>query len=131
MRSCAVTPEKSNDVLVANGVALDIVLIQRHILNTQLLSSPYRLIAADVNLNDEITTLDLVLIQKLILGNTTSFPNGRLWNSVVSDHVFTDPQDPWPFNASRYHASTSTHTGQDFIGIKLGDVNGIWDPNVD
>lgn len=130
--ACTVTPEKSNDVLLANGVTtLDIVLIQRHILNTQLLGSPYKMIAADVNLNNEITTLDLVLIQQLILGNSSSFPNGRLWNFVPTDYVFPNPQNPWGFDTDRNYVNTSTLSGQDLIGIKLGDVNGSWDAGVD
>jgi len=130
-QSDTIRPTKNNDVSVTNGITtLDILLIQRHILNTVLLSSPYKIIAADVNLSGTVTTLDILLIRSLILGNTTSFPHGMLWNFVPSDFVFANPTNPFPFNNFKYYPSVSTQTSQNFIGMKLGDVNNSWDPTV-
>jgi len=129
--SDTIRPFKNNDVTVTNGITtLDILLIQRHILNTVLLSSPYKIIAADVNLSGSVTTLDILLIRQLILGTTTSFPHGMLWNFVPSDYIFANPTNPFPFNNYKYYASTSALTNQNFIGMKLGDVNNSWNPSI-
>jgi hypothetical protein len=129
--SYVVTPTKNNDVINYNGITtLDIVLMQRHILNVQLLSSPYKIIAADVNGSQTVTTLDIVLTKSLILQNITTFPGGKLWNFVNSDFVFSVPTSPFPFENSRSYSSVTAATNQDFIGCKLGDVNNSWDPGV-
>ena len=125
--SYTVTPSKNNDVVTSNGVTtLDLILMQRHILNVDPLDSPYKLLAADVDMSDAITTLDIVLAQSLILQNTTSYPNGRLWSFINADHVFADPTNPFPYVETRTYANVADATNQDFIGMKLGDVNNSW-----
>ncbi len=124
-----VTPSKNNDVLAVNGITtLDIVLMQRHILGVQALASPYKIIAADVNGSQTVTTLDIVLTKSLILQNTTSFPGSKRWNFVNSDFVFSMPANPFPFESSRSYSSASALVNQNFIGCRLGDVNNSWDP---
>jgi hypothetical protein len=127
--SYVVTPTKTNDIITYNGITtLDIVLMQRHILNTQLLPTPYKIIAADVNSSGSVTSLDIVLTKSLILQNTTSFPGGKLWNFVNSDFAFSVPTNPFPYEASRSYSSATAQSNQNFIGCKLGDVNNSWDP---
>jgi len=104
--------------------------MQRHILGIQPLGSPYKIIAADVNLSTSVSTLDIVLARAVILGNTATFPNGKLWEFVESDFVFADPLNPFFYQSNRVNNNISTNqTGQNFIGIKLGDVNNSWDAN--
>ena len=56
----------SYDTYLTDGVtSLDLSLITRHILGVESLDSPYKLIAADVNNSKSISTLDIILIQKL------------------------------------------------------------------
>ena len=124
-----ITPSKNNDSIRTNGVTtLDVLTVQRYILGTYTITGPYKLIAADVNSSGTITTLDYTLIQALILGNITSFPGNKLWNFVPTSYTFSNSQAPWGFPYSRYYASATAQTGQDFIGIKLGDVTGAWNP---
>lgn len=125
------TPFKQNDVVSNNGVStLDLILIQRHILGISALTSPYKLIAADVNQSGTVSTLDIVLIRSLILQTITTFPGNQLWSFVRSDFTFANPANPFPFDPSRTYASVGSFTGQDFIGLKLGDVNDSWDASV-
>lgn len=129
--SYVITPAKNNDVVTNNGVStLDIILMQRHILNVQTLNSPYKLIAADVNRSEGISTLDIVLTRALILQTETSFPGGDLWSFVNSDFVFADPTSPWPYELTRSYSSATELDDQDFVGIKLGDVNNSWNTNI-
>ncbi|MDD3685409.1 MAG: FlgD immunoglobulin-like domain containing protein [Bacteroidales bacterium] len=126
-----VSPVKDNDIVTNNGIStLDIVLMQRHILGVEQISSPYGRIAADVNRSSGITTFDIVLTRSLILQTATEFPGGDLWTFVNSDYVFSDPQNPWAYEMTRSYSSVTDAEDQDFIGIKLGDVNDSWNTNI-
>lgn len=125
--SLVVTPSRNDNPL--NGVStFDVVLISRHILGTQLLGSPYRMIAADVNQSGTITILDLIQIRKLILGLTTSFPNASSWRFVPSEYQFPVPSNPWQETFPEVIVLDDLEEGGvisgNFIGVKMGDVNG-------
>ena len=121
------SPASGPAELPANGITtLDILTIRRHVIGIATLSSPYAILAADVNGSSTVSTLDITLIRRLILGISTELPAGR-WKFVPSDHVFSSPSNPWTYPASRPFTPGSTSlTGQDFIAVRLGDVNGSW-----
>ncbi len=128
---------KNNDINKTNGVTtLDIALIQSHILQKSVLNNPYKIIAADVNGDGKLTTLDIVYLKRLILGIDTTFTNTttgekRLWAFVDSSYKFTDSTNPFPFKDSiSYSGISLSQTNQSFIGIKLGDVNWDWNPTL-
>lgn len=127
--SFTITPSKSNDSITNNGVStFDIIVIQRHILAIQPLGSSYKKIAADVNFSETISTLDIVLMRTVILAKSPAFPNNKLWAFVRSDFNFTEPS-PFPFDDFRAYANiASGQINQNFIGMKLGDVNNSWNP---
>lgn len=126
-----VTISASKDINPANGVTtFDGVLIAKHILNVQLLDSPYKIIAADVNGSGTVTTFDLVEMRKLILNITTEFPVPS-WRLIPESFVFPDPTNPWaaPIDTAIYIPTVNqNYTGQNFIAIKIGDVNNSADP---
>ncbi len=125
------TPTKNNDTVVTNGVTtFDGLLMQRHILGVQALVSPYKIIAADVNRNALVTTFDLYLVNSLILGNISGYPGGPLWTFVPDDYIFPNPSNPFPYPLTRTYSNLTTVTDQDFIGMKLGDVNNSYNPAV-
>jgi hypothetical protein len=73
----------SKDVDYLNGVStLDLVKIQRHILGLEDLDSPYKLIAADINADNDIKASDLSQLRKLILGIITDLPTNESWRFV-------------------------------------------------
>ncbi len=114
-----------------NGVStLDLVLIQRHILQSAFLNSPYKVIAADIDNNERVTPLDLIHLRKLILGVRSTFPGDQeAWRFVEKDYVFADSVNPWPFPESiDVLGLTSQRLNENFIGIKIGDVTGDADP---
>ncbi|MCK6690896.1 MAG: hypothetical protein L6Q97_02210 [Thermoanaerobaculia bacterium] len=121
-----VTPLKDNDPL--NGVStFDLVLINKHILGLEPLNTPYRMIAADANNSRSITTFDIVELRKLILGIYTELPNNTSWRFVDEDYNFPNPANPFQdiFPETKQFANLqSTMTGQDFVAVKVGDVNG-------
>jgi len=98
----------------------------RHILGVKKLSNPYRLIAADVNNSQSITTLDLVQIRKMILGLETKFSAVPSWRFVDAGYSFPVPSDPWSTSFPEV-ININDLQGKiraDFIAIKMGDVNG-------
>jgi hypothetical protein len=111
-----------------NGVTtFDLVLISKHILNVQQLGSPYRMIAADVNRSSTITTLDLIQLRRLILNIDTQFTNNTSWRFVSAAYTFPVPTNPWfaPFpEVANYNNLTSEVLNANFVGVKVGDVNG-------
>ncbi|MBK7338568.1 MAG: hypothetical protein IPJ00_21615 [Saprospirales bacterium] len=70
-------------------------MIQQHILGQKLLSSPFKIIAADVNNSRSVTTLDMVQLRRVILNLESRFPNNRSWRFISASHTFTDRYNPW------------------------------------
>ena len=117
-----------NNAHWVNGVTTyDLVLISKHILGSSPLNSPYKILAADANHSGSITTFDILLLRKLILGILDSLPTNTSWRFVDSSFVFPDPQFPFAGPIPEeivYSPLNSDRTRQNFIGIKVGDVNG-------
>jgi hypothetical protein len=121
------------DTKPMNGVTtFDLVLISKHILGTQLLDSPYKIIAADINKTNSVTTSDLVEIRKLILLIIEEFPNNNSWRFVDAAYIFPNPTNPFveqfPEMINVSLTPESETSGLDFIAIKVGDVNNSADP---
>ena len=133
--SCAdltLTPELSTDTPLTKGITmLDVQAVRSHIHGQTRLTSPFTLLAADVNGSRTITAADLRLIRLFILQLRTNFPavGGSLWRFVTADYVFPDPLSPWDAPGIRFMTGLqATPAGQNFQAVKLGDVDGSWDP---
>ena len=115
----------------SDGVStLDITLVRRHILNVANLDSPYKLLAGDVDASGTISTLDLSLMRRLVLGLTNRLPAG-LWRFVPADYAFPNPLAPWNAPTNRTYPSASADVGgQNFVALKLGDVNASATPGL-
>jgi hypothetical protein len=119
----AITAEKNDDWL--NGVStLDLVMIQRHVLGLDNLNSGYKLVAADINNDQQITAVDLIELRKLILGIYTSLPDNESWRFIDAKQPLSSV-NPWPINEEVNISSLATDMmSEDFVGAKVGDVNG-------
>ncbi len=117
-----ISASKNNDYL--NGVStIDLVKIQRHILGLELLDSPYKMIAADVNSDGAVDGRDLVELRKLILGIYTELPQNGSWRFVDATQTL-DINNPWNFNEKiEVKDLSSNMMTEDFVGVKVGDVN--------
>lgn len=126
------TPHLDEDLL-AGVTTLDIVLIQKHILGLSELQGPYNLIAADINNSGNVSGADLVQLRKAILGLQDYFSNNTSFRFVDSEYTFPDPQDPFgvTFPESAYFNDVLEGIEQDFVGVKIGDVNGSYQPLTD
>ncbi|MBC7774581.1 MAG: hypothetical protein H7246_04015, partial [Phycisphaerae bacterium] len=111
-----------------NGVTTyDLVLISNHILDRKPLDSPYKMIAADANRSGNITTFDITELRKLILGVYDDLPNNTSWRFVDKSFVFPDLNNPFFTLFPERKTVESLQTSQmaeDFVSIKIGDVNG-------
>jgi hypothetical protein len=102
-----IIPTRSGNGFFAasNGVTtLDRIKIQQHILGTEFLPAPFAWIAADVTNDGNITTADNIQLQKIILGQITSFTNVPAWRFVPSlalqNQSFASSFNSNPFTAS-------------------------------
>jgi len=119
------------DVDYLNGVStLDLVLIQKHLLGLEELDSPYKLIAADINADNDIKSGDLLELRKLILGVIIDLPTNDSWRFVDASQELTMET---PLEAVNYElnlALTANKLDNDFIAVKVGDVSGNAAANV-
>ena len=127
----SITPELDENYL--NGVStFDLILMAKHILGTQPLDSPYKMIAADINNSGTITTLDAIQLRKLILNIDLEFSNNTSWRFIPQAYDFPVPSNPW-FETFPEVINVNDLAGelldQDFIGVKIGDLNGSAQPN--
>ena len=103
----------------------DLYLIQRHILGKQPFTDPYQLLAADVNGSGDITVLDLIQIQRLLLGQIPSVSSRKPWLFIPLNHEFPDPQNPWkdplpdPIAVNVTRGSVTMR----IVVLKIGDVD--------
>ncbi len=125
--------EAQKDTLHANGLSTYALFIgQRFILGLDppQIYSPYQVIAGDANCNDAFTTLDLFLIQQLIIGARDRFLNCPSWVFVASDGNMPDDFNAYnvfPYRNRDTMMLMSSLTA-DFVGVKVGDILGQADP---
>jgi hypothetical protein len=129
--TCNYSIVPSLDTLPLNGVnTLDILLTDFHISGQAPLANPYRIIAADVNHDNQLNAADLDAMSDLLLGTTTSFPGNTSWRFVPSGFVFPNPAQPlatpFPEKISTVCPAPSG-LNQHFTAIKTGDVDGSVD----
>ena len=83
-----IRPNKTNNY-VYGVTTLDLVLASRHILATQPITSPIKLMCADVNGDENVSTADVVIMRTLILAITNNLgldaqgylrPSWLFWN---------------------------------------------------
>ena len=113
-----------------NGVStFDLVLISQHILGVKLFDSPYKYIAADVNQSGSITSFDMVQLRQLILNIREDFANNTSWRFVDKNYQFTSNNPAKEVFPETMEISSTNQSQYDFIGIKIGDINGSANTN--
>jgi len=120
-----VNPVKNDDY--NNGLStLDVVLIERHILEIEKLDSPYKVVAADINNDEKISASDLLELRSLILGITTEFENNGSWRFIDAAFEFADENDVFatPIPGDYDIPTLNSDMTIDFVALKVGDVNG-------
>lgn len=122
---CSIIPY-NNDNLTNGVTSYDLVLIKKHILNIEYLDSPYKKIAADVNNTGTITMSDIVAIKKVILGLEQNYPNNTSWRFFPKEEILDANSSPSIIELPAEYLLVEPAwftVGQDFIAVKIGDVN--------
>ena len=109
------------------GVSVtDISILRRHLLGITSLPTPWHQLAADVNNDQLLSLMDVIEMQRVILGVQDQFSNNSSWRFFDDSIRFENPSDPWA--GQTFPDSWTVHANSDFIrlrfiGVKIGDLN--------
>ncbi len=120
-----VQPLKTDEPL--KGVnTRDLVAIQFYLLGKKSFSRPEYFIAADANNDQKISTKDIIVLRRLILGKEDNFKSDqKSWRFIPKSFTFDDPLDPFPFaDYISYKGLNENKVNTDFNAIKIGDLTG-------
>jgi len=122
-QSVTIRPTKM-DTSAEGLTTLDLLAVAQHILGRKPLTTPYQLLAADVNRDGYITVTDLLAIYNWILGNPPEDAQIRSWRFVVADHSFDNPHNPLQetYPNQLVVPLAEVKSGLRFMAIKPGDV---------
>lgn len=114
--------DKSGDD--ANGLStMDIVLMQKHILNIKKLDSPYKLIAADVNNSGNVSAADILEMRKIVLGESDVFKSNNSWRFIDSDLKLNENSNLKNISSQIVIGNQLEDISKNYTAIKIGDVN--------
>jgi hypothetical protein len=111
---------------VAEGIStFDLVLMAQHVLQINELTSPYQLLAADVNSNGSIDIFDMVELRQLILFQIQEFSNADSWIFIPKDYEFQNPASPFNEDIPLFIDVDIQQdvVAADFIAVKIGDLD--------
>ena len=116
-----------------NGLSTrDAYLIQRYLLGDNALKSPYKLLAADVDNNGKITSMDIIELRRVVLGDMELFHSNTSWRFIDSTYRFANAKAPWKEAYPEVIGIDNLERamlGLNFVGIKVGDVDESVQPN--
>ncbi len=107
----------------------DVLLLAAHIDGIQSFSSPYHLLAGDVDKSGDLSQADVQQLIQLILGVQKDLPAyPKPWQFAPAHFTFSDPKAPWqsavPTATPLFCISGAMSAPKaDFIGYKIGDLN--------
>ncbi|NOT35749.1 MAG: T9SS type A sorting domain-containing protein [Saprospiraceae bacterium] len=110
-----------------SGVStLDIVRIQKHILGVDPFTSPFEWLAADVNKDGRVSSQDISLVRKLILGTVTEVKGNTSYRFIPENYTFKDLEFPLNDDVEEVIQTDylTTDFKANFTSIKVGDVSG-------
>ncbi len=128
----SVLPERDfND---QNGLSSYALFVgQRFILGLDPIEivSPYQVIAGDANCSNSFTTIDLFILQQLIIGTAEGLDFCPSWTFVQENDQM--PADFDAYNVFPYNSSDQVMVMSDevsnFVGVKVGDILGHANPS--
>ncbi len=128
----AVVPERDfND---QNGLSSYALFVgQRFILGMDPIEivSPYQIIAGDANCSNSFTTIDLFILQQLIIGATDGLAFCPSWTFVQESNQMPDDFDAYnvfPYNNAD-QVMVMNNEVSNFVGVKVGDILGHANPH--
>ncbi|MEM7039272.1 MAG: dockerin type I repeat-containing protein, partial [Bacteroidota bacterium] len=118
-----ITPDPNSLSPNLDGLTtFDMVLIRKHILGEITLDC-FQQVAADINGDGAISTLDMVLLKSSIL-ELAPKENAGKWVIIPADANWDCATDLHGYPISVNHDLCTLPTPIDFVAVKIGDVNG-------
>ena len=120
-----VVPKSTKEDLEGIDV-YDAIVLLRHVLGSQKITSPYKILAADVNHDGQITHADFDLLYSIINGTKSLNQIPRKWRFVPTAYNFQSPTNPLAENIPEYiiyKSLKSSREHSDFIAIKIGELD--------
>ncbi|MEM1121532.1 MAG: hypothetical protein AAGJ18_13870, partial [Bacteroidota bacterium] len=100
----------------------DLIRLQQHLSGEKLFDQPYQWIAADMNHSGTITYDDLALLKQVLNGENSLAG----WQFMIADDYAKAAKDLQPFNEIVSTFQAERIFAVDFIGVKMGDVDGSY-----
>ncbi len=111
---------------------IDVLDVIRHIQSSKPFTSPAQLLAADVDNSGDISVIDVLKMQKVLLSLETTFNIPNNWTFIPTNMEFANPTNPYSetiTSSYSYTLESQAITDASFIAIKEGDVNGSFSGN--
>ena len=122
--SYIVKPVKLDDTYQHGIDANDANILYKHILIIPQITSPYKILAANVLAGNSAKVKELLEIQKLILNKIEGFDNVPVWTFAEASVDFPKPQNPYDIHyASHQLVNLQDDHVVNFVGIKYGDLD--------
>lgn len=110
-----------------NVTSNDAARIAQHVAGTSPLTNDNQKATADVSDNGSVTSNDAAQIARFVAGLGSMIGNTNQWK------FYLPPGPTFPVGSSpttrTYPSVTGQITGQDFVGLLIGDVTGNWVPS--
>ena len=122
-----VEPQKLDEVSQYIST-FDLVLMANHVLQLNFLDSPYKYIAADVNLDGTIDVFDMVELRQLILFSIIKFEKADSWVFIPSEYEFQNSSNPLDEDYPLFLdvEITDDVSEVDFIAVKMGNLDELF-----
>ncbi len=104
----------------------DLIRIARHLMGVDTLTSPYQLIAADVDQSGTIDSDDIMMLHFILLGVQPGLADSLGWRFIPEAFIFSADSMMMQGYPQEIQIDTLNEDVMDahFVGVKLGDVNG-------
>ncbi len=107
-----------------NGISSnDAARIAQHVIGNNVFTTDVQKVTADVSDNGTLSSNDAALIARYAAGVGAPFGLTGNWRFFVSPPPY--PAGAWPTTRT-YTDPIGIQTGQDYVGILMGDVTGNW-----
>ncbi len=105
----------------AGITTVDMITLQNHLLGVSVIENEHKLIAADVNRDGRLSSADLILMKRMIIGQISTFPEYETpWVFKLLNQADVMQISDTKFITEELYENVH----MDLVAIKLGDIDG-------
>lgn len=120
--SFTLCPSRTDDD--AGVTVTDIVNIRRHIVRLETFDTPYKLLAADVNISGAVSVADVIKLRRY-LADLDDLPSGN-WAFINSSFIIDDNNWQSAPDCIDFDLWDADLTDSSFVSVRMGDVDYSW-----